>query len=422
MIEKLIKEGIKKDLKLEVLKSTSKSIYLKSFNQRIEKLEISESEYYKIKSVYKGKNLNLYTSNLNNPSDIISALIKDSLLSDNKEKTTFAKQFKIESKKLKNLNINLDEIKEFLKGLNNLKKEYPFLDTVIGSFSYFQNTKEITNKDTFLKDNNEFINVGVELTIKEDKKTETAYVDVFSKDFDKIKIMQKIKAKIESTYDKLNFQTPNNMKVKVLLTNEVMSGIFDNFIDVFFAKNIRLKQSVMVGKLNKKIFSNKITIVEDPANTNMVTSNLFDGEGTQTYYKEIVKEGVFKTILYDNKEAIIAKTKSTGNSNLIKNCYLKPGKMSFNELIKKVKDGIIVDRVDGLHVGTRTLTGDIALQCQGYIVKNGKKDKAIKMFVMTTNIFELLGNVIAVGNDLENFGLSVMFPSILVENINISGE
>ncbi len=422
MINELINLGKKYNIELEVLVNKTKNKEIKVFNNKLDDLKISDNVSYNIKSLYKGKYLTTHFSNLNNLQNVIDIIIRNSEISDNEEVSEFAKPIEIEKKETKEYNIDLNIIKEYLLSLNGLKNKYKYIDSIESEFSFLESEKDIVNEFVNLRDINQNISIYSEFTIRKGNEVETIYVDDYNDHFDSSKFNSKISEKLEDAYKKLDSIIPKTSTTKILLTNEVLYGILDCFLDIFYGRVIRLKVSPLVGKINTKIFSDKITIVEDPSNTKMITSHLFDGEGTKTYYKEIVKDGVFKTILYNNKEAILANTKSTGNIGGVKNCYIKPGNKSFKEMIKIMNDGIIIDRVSGLNAGIKTLTGEISLQSQGYIVKKGKKEKAIKMFVMTTNIFELLNNVIEVGNDLEIFDSQGGSPSILIDNINISGN
>ncbi len=422
MIKKLIENGKKNNIKIEVLEFSGISSNITIFNKKLEKFSLSNNVNYHIKSLYKGKVLNISIPNLNNIDKIINAIKRNSEISDNIDKTEFAKPIDIKEKKIKDLNLDLNKIKEYLLTLNDYKKQYPNLKTIISYFNYGKSKKSLVNEDVNLHDENQSISIYVELVFKSGKKIETDGLSIFAKEFSKKEFEEKLINKLNNLNNKLNSVIPSSMKTKVLLTNESMYDIFKAFLKIYFAKTIRFNTSPLSGKLNIQVFSDKITIIEDPANENMVTSKLFDSEGTKTNYKEIVKKGVFKTILYDNKEAILAKTESTGNADWVSNCYIKPGGKPFEELIKIMDNGVIIDRIDGIHAGIKTLTGEISLQSQGYIVKNGKKEGAIKMFVMTTNLFELLNNVISVGNDLEMFDSTGGCPSMLVDNIDISGN
>ena len=86
------------------------------------------------------------------------------------------------------------------------------------------------------------------------------------------------------------------------------------------------------------------------------------------------------------------------------------------------KRGVIINNVEGLHAGINTSTGDISLQSTGYLVKDGKVVKALDMIILQTNIFELLSNVIEVGNDFKEFSTSCAAVSLLLSDITISGN
>lgn len=62
------------------------------------------------------------------------------------------------------------------------------------------------------------------------------------------------------------------------------------------------KMSLLVDKLDKKVFSDLLTIEEKP-NTNDIFSESYDGEGYPTSNKVLVEKGVIKTYLYDQEMA-----------------------------------------------------------------------------------------------------------------------
>ena len=59
----------------------------------------------------------------------------------------------------------------------------------------------------------------------------------------------------------------------------------------------------MTPKINKTIFSNKISIIEEPTNKLYPGYRLFDDEGTETKEKYIIKNGNLLTYLSNIKEA-----------------------------------------------------------------------------------------------------------------------
>ena len=212
------------------------------------------------------------------------------------------------------------------------------------------------------------------------------------------------------------------MKYKVLIDNYVINKIIYTFANSFYEKSLDMKVSPFAGKLGEKIFSDKITIMEEPVNEKFVVNKHFDQEGSLTYNKEIIKDGIFKTAFNTLEYAIKNNTKPTGNANMICNLNIKPGNLSYDELVKSMDNGVIINNVEGLHAGINTSTGDISLQSTGYLVEKGKIVKALDMIILQTNIFELLSNVIEVGNDFKEFSMNCAAVSLLISDITISGN
>ena len=155
----------------------------------------------------------------------------------------------------------------------------------------------------------------------------------------------------------------------------------------------------------------------------MVGKCLFDSEGTLTKKKVLVDKGVLKTYLHSIKSANRDGVEPTGNmyGNIsTRNLYIVPGNKSEEELLEKMGNGIMINEVVGTHVGINIITGIISLQAEGMIIKNGKRDKAIKNFVIATDFDTLFNNIIDIGNNLEFYNISFASPSILFDNISIS--
>ena len=100
--------------------------------------------------------------------------------------------------------------------------------------------------------------------------------------------------------------------------------------------------------------------------------------------------------------------------------YIKPGNKSLDELIKSIDKGILVDFVGGLHAGINPINGNISIQSEGYYIENGQKKYATKLFILVTNIMELLNNVIDISNNIEFYYQDTASPDLLLDSIKIS--
>ncbi len=421
MINKLIELGKLENIEIEVIKIDTICTEIETFDDKLDKYETLNEVNYFIKAIYNKKTITLNTTNIKNYKKIINTIKEVSSSLDNDDKNEFAKKSIKGTFSLKQEKLDYKKVLNDLLSLNDLKKKYPSLVSINPSFSTNYVSKTLQNSKVILKDYNVYNSYSFEILVKKNglKENNSYYESNRKYDFNKIK--EKVEELIIETENKLNAHSIKSGKYDIILGKKASWSILKSFSNIFLNKGIREHTSVLSNTFNKKIFSDKITIIEDPNNNERVTRRLFDKEGTKTEYKVIVKNGVFVKKLYNNAEALKDDTISTGNADGVTNIYIKNGDTQFDDLINHLNDGIYIDEIVSFH-GINTKNGNISLQATGYIVKNGKISEAIKMIVLSTDLLELFGNVIEVENDLEFTGKNGASPSLLIKNISIAGS
>ena len=422
MINNLIKLAKKENISLEVCTLIDGTYNIEILNDKMQKFNISKTTEYGIKAIYNNKVINLCTENISNPEAIIKTIKSNGDLIDNDNENRLCENdfdIKTDRSTIPDLN-NIK--KEIFKLNKEYHKKYPFIVNLMGVVEYNNIVRMIDNENHHLKDSYNCYDAMFYVSGKKDDVVKTKYIFLYGKEFD----VEEVKKEIEKAINKLQLsfdaKSIKTDKYKILLDNIAVKNILKSFYEAFNAKKLDMKISPFAGKLGEKIFSDKITILEEPLNPSFTINKHFDHEGTLTYNKEIVKDGVFKTCFNSIEYALKNNTKPTGNFGVITNMHIKSGNKSYDELVSIMDNGIIIDNVEGLHAGINTYTGDISLQSTGLLVENGKVVRAIDMIILQTNIFELLSNVIEVGNDLKEFSSSFSSPSLLLDNITISGN
>ena len=241
-----------------------------------------------------------------------------------------------------------------------------------------------------------------------------------------------VKELCEKALNKLGATSLESGTYKVIMEKGAMSSLFSAFSQMFSGELIGKGLSPLNDKIGTKIFSDKITVIDDPRNTEAVELANYDDEGCPTYRKTVVDAGVFKTMLHNSKSALRLGTESTGNGfksgyasdvNVMpKNMYIVKGEKSLTELEEEMGDGLVIESLAGLHAGLDFITTDFSLQCAGYFVKDGKRDRSITLITVASNFLEMMKDVIDVGSDLEWKLSSIRTPSILFNGLAISGE
>lgn len=421
MIDKLINLAKENNIDLEVCSKKEYSAQIAVLNSNLENFYISNTIKHNIKAIKDNKCIFFVTEDLSNPDYIINELNKTFLLSDNDNLNRLSNNSYESRNKLFN-KPDFKKVKEDLLSLYALKKDYSFIKNIEASYSYNSMNIDIKNKNNYMTDNTYSNYIYVSISGEKNNIVKSDYISIYTNNYDFNIVKEKVIKLLKYLESKFTETSISTNKYNVLLNNNVVKDIINTFISSFCTRNIDMKLSFLTGKLNQKVFSDKISIIEEPVNPKFVTTRYFDDEGTLTYNKEYVSKGVFvKT--YNNLEyALKNKEELTGNSYGVRNFHIKEGNKTYDELIKTMQNGIIINRIEGMHSGINTRSGDISLQATGLLVENGVVTKPLSMIILQSNIIEILNNVIEVGNDLEEFNSIIASPSLLLHDITICGS
>lgn len=409
---------------IQITEETKKenSIYL--INTKLEDYTDCEKITYLIKAEVNGKTEQVYTEYLD---ESIIDLILEKI-------NTTESNYKDEFLKVTNNNtlidlplVDITEENIKLNKLNNLKENYPLIKNLETVYSdVYTKTRIINNKGVDVATSSHNYELYVEASAEEDDNISTYSESILESDKSKIDFSRIINNALNLATIAVNKKHLKTKKYNVILNNKVTASIINELQTMLSAQNIHQKKSYLENKLDEKIFSDKLTIVEEPQNIEYPGYTIFDKEGTKTRNKTLVENGIIKTYLYDIKEAKVDKKSSTGNKyNGIgtRNMYIVPGEQSLDELLKAINNGLYITHYMGsMGALANTSSGNISIQVFGYIIENGKIVSGFTPSILTTTITELLSNIEAVGNDLTFREKEVGCPSLYIKDISIAAE
>ena len=369
--------------------------------------------------------------------EVISSLIKQAKTVTTKEKDSLRKPEKTEEvvKEKEFVKPSMDQIKQTLELIE--KKCLAYDPRVIQvsylSFEEATGTREITNSyGVQVYDEDKMNAVGCSVAVSQnDEIKDDALVKVVY-DLEKFDVDAYVKELCDKALSKLNATSLKSGSYPVIFEKDAMTSLFASFVGLFSGDLIFKGISPLKGKENTKIFSDKITIIDNPRNLEALTIANYDDEGCPTKEKVLVDKGVFSSMLHDTKSALRMHAESTGNgfksgyaSNVgvsPMNCYIQPGDKSLDELCQDMQEGLVITELAGLHAGIDFVTTNFSLQCSGYYVKNGKRDHSVSLITVAGNFLEMMNDVKAVANDLEWEYKQIVTPSIAFNACAISGE
>ena len=242
---------------------------------------------------------------------------------------------------------------------------------------------------------------------------------------------------VQEAVDSIGQESVPSGTYNIVFSNKMMASMLETFFGIFSAENAQRGLSLLNGKEGEVIASDVVTIMDDPFRKETYNCMPFDGEGVATYSKAVVENGQLKTLLHNLTTAHKAGIASTGNGRkagyaapvaiLPYNFFVeKGGAGSKEDLFAKAGEGIYVTEINGMHAGANAVTGDFSLAAEGFLVTGGKRAHAVKNFTISGNYYQLLKNVVAVGDDLEfgspHGGCTFGAPSVLVKEISVAGK
>ncbi len=200
--------------------------------------------------------------------------------------------------------------------------------------------------------------------------------------------------------------------------------------------------SVYKDKLNQRVASEKIMVVDDATRPNMRGSFAFDDEGVDSQNTLLIENGVLKSYMFDKMYGKLSGFQSTGNSRResyrfapivrMSNTYILPGNDDPDDIVSSVDYGLFVKHMGGGQVNP--ITGDFVFEVnEGYIIEKGKIANMVRGATLVGNGPKVLEEIDMVGSD---FGVEVGTcgkgsqgvpvtdgePTIRIPNIMVGGS
>lgn len=328
------------------------------------------------------------------------------------------------------------EIKE--TALDLIKKTYEqseYITDGTQTYAVQEKTKIILMNSHGLSLENEVGVCGALVQAVVAKDGESQYGGDIEVGFEKEKLDKLPKEAIDDALEKIGAKEIPTGKYDIIFDGKQMRALLSAFSSVFSGRNAYLGLSLLKGKEGEKIGADCLNIIDDPMYSDSPMQTSFDGEGVATYKKNVIENGVLKTLLYDLASADKVGKESTGNglrgsySSSVSispyHFYIAGGEQSDDELFERLGNGLYITELKGLHAGANAVTGDFSIESFGFEIKDGKKGDAVKSFTVAGNFFELLKSVEAVSNNVK-FGFPAGFtvfgaPNTLIRGCSVAG-
>ncbi|MBV8683265.1 MAG: TldD/PmbA family protein [Caulobacteraceae bacterium] len=213
----------------------------------------------------------------------------------------------------------------------------------------------------------------------------------------------------------------------VIFENRLAGALLSPLIGAISGPAVARGVSFLKDKLGQKIFSDAVTLIDDPHRRRGLGSAPWDDEGVGNESRKLIDAGVLTTWLLNSSSARQLGLESTGHASRglagppgvsPSNLKLSPGEDDLAELMKAAGQGLLVTAMFGPSLNSNT--GDWSVGCQGQWFENGEIAYPVTEITVAGNLLDIFARLVP-GADLMQRGASEV-PSILVDALAIAGR
>ncbi len=233
--------------------------------------------------------------------------------------------------------------------------------------------------------------------------------------------------------------TPSTGRLPVILAPEAAFLMMMPLLAGVSGEPVWKKTSPLADRLGEQILSDKLTIHENPLLAGSTDARAFDDEGVPCAKTAIVEKGILKQFLYDQRIGAAMNTPSTGNGfkrtmfgsgneTSINPWFccptIAPGAMSWQDMVKGIKEGLLITNGMGFHSGNYP-QGQFAVQAVGFHIVNGAIVGRLDKTMISGNIYE---DCLRVSELSREVGLCSGFlplgtaPYVLIDSLQVAGK
>lgn len=206
--------------------------------------------------------------------------------------------------------------------------------------------------------------------------------------------------------------------------------------------SVEKKSSVFWDKKGEMIAHESVNAVDDGTNDNLWGSLSIDDEGMPTQRTQLIKNGRLENFISDKLGYIKTGHPRTGSgrrqnyrfapASRMRNTYIDKGNSTLDDMLQSMGDGLYCAAMGGGSVNPGTGEFNFSVD-EGYLVKNGKIEHAIKGATLIGKGAEILTKISMVGDNLEysagmcgsvsgSVPTTVGQPAIKVDDILVGGQ
>ena len=231
----------------------------------------------------------------------------------------------------------------------------------------------------------------------------------------------------ERTARRINPRTVPSCRAAVVFDPRISRSLLNSFTGAISGAAIARGTSFLQDKLQQQVWSEHITIVDDPLRCGGLASRPFDDEAVTGVRRELVSDGMLNTWLLDSRSAAQLNMRTTGHgsrslashtSPAPSNVYIQPGELPPEALFADLQQGLYVTDVFGM--GVNLITGDYSQGASGLWIDGGTLAYPVSEITIAGKLTDMFRHSTP-ANDLR-FDYGSNAPTLRIDAMTIAGQ
>lgn len=217
--------------------------------------------------------------------------------------------------------------------------------------------------------------------------------------------------------DQIGPRSVESGRYNVVVDSECASKLLTPVLNALGGFALQQKNSFLVDSLGKRLFPEKLTILDLPLTPGDTGCRLFDSEGVATREMPIIEKGVVKT--YFLNTYIAAKMQAEPTVEDVTRVKVLPvgDSKTREDLMARVGEGILVTGFNGGN--SNPATGNFSYGIEGFLFRDGRPVHPVRELLITGNFLDLWKNLIATADDARPC-LSKLIPTLAFRQVDVS--
>lgn len=221
----------------------------------------------------------------------------------------------------------------------------------------------------------------------------------------------------------------NGGKYRMVVSRRVSGRLVQPVLNALSGRAIQQKSSFLTDTLDKKVFSDGLTILDRPREKGKSGSILFDGEGRACLDRDIIVNGVVKEYFintYMSGKLGMPATSESANRPVVQPFVSEKTGAEGNidltllqeaDVLALCGSGILVTDFNGGNCNSAT--GDFSYGVEGFVFANGEIKAPVSGMLITGNMKELWSNLLVAASDPMD-GFSRQVPTLAFDDVTFS--